>query len=433
MLALVGLLGIVLFIVLLARNKTIMPAAFVIVILLIPLCLGIPLNEISGYITDGIASTATLGIMAAFAILFFTLMNKLGVFDTIVGGITRRIGSHIYPVLLATMLVSICSHLDGQAPSTILVTIPALYPFYKKLSIRPVVLTFILSAVVGIWSFLPWGSVTLTNSVVMGLDVLDIWQELLPALLCMTGILSLVLLGTAYTEKKRIAAGLNDKTAYGSMFQSSGEELPARARRLQPFNTVLTVAVLILLFLNVVNTAVVFMAGYTVAVLVNYRTIKEQMAHFSEHASTALMICLAMVLGGVFGNVLNDSGVLNAMITALVSVFPQSWSRYLLTIFGTLSYPLGCFLGLTAYSFGVTPVINGVAANFGFSALQSVCALAPGYSMSIMACPIMPSTHLMLGAAGIDLKTHFRYSGWRLLMLALAFLAVTILLGNVPL
>ena len=86
MLALVGLLGIVLFIVLLARNKTIMPAAFVIVILLIPLCLGIPLNEISGYITDGIASTATLGIMAAFAILFFTLMNKLGVFDTIVGG-----------------------------------------------------------------------------------------------------------------------------------------------------------------------------------------------------------------------------------------------------------------------------------------------------------------------------------------------------------
>lgn len=66
-------------------------------------------------------------------------------------------------------------------------------------------LTFILSAVVGIWSFLPWGSVTLTNSVVMGLDVLDIWQELLPALLCMTGILSLVLLGTAYTEKKRIA------------------------------------------------------------------------------------------------------------------------------------------------------------------------------------------------------------------------------------
>ena len=319
-------------------------------------------------------------------------MNKLGVFDTIVGGITRRIGSHIYPVLLATMLVSICSHLDGQAPSTILVTIPALYPFYKKLRIRPVVLTFILSAVVGIWSFLPWGSVTLTNSVVMGLDVLDIWQELLPALLCMTGILSLVLLGTAYTEKKRIAAGLNDKTAYGSMFQSSGEELPARARRLLPFNTVLTVAVLILLFLNVVNTAVVFMAGYTVAVLVNYRTIKEQMAHFSEHASTALMICLAMVLGGVFGNVLNDSGVLNAMITALVSVFPQSWSRYLLTIFGTLSYPLGCFLGLTAYSFGVTPVINGVAANFGFSALQSVCALAPGYSMSIMACPIMPST-----------------------------------------
>ena len=68
-----------------------------------------------------------------------------------------------------------------------------------------------------------------------------------------------------------------------------------------------------------------------------------------------------------------------------------------------------------------------------FTTLQSVCALAPGYSMSLMVCPIMPSTHLMLGVAGVDLKTHFRYSGWRLFLLALAFLAITILLGNVPL
>ncbi len=433
MIALVGLLGISLFIVLLARNKSIMPAAFIIVILLIPLCLGIPLKDISQYVADGIASTATLGIMAAFAILFFTLMNKVGVFDTIVGGITSKIGNHIYPVLLATMLVSICSHLDGQAPSTILVTIPALYPFYKKLKIRPVVLTFILSSVVGIWSFLPWGSVTLTNSVVMGVDVLEIWQELLPSLLCMTGVLALALLGTAYTEKKRIAAGLNDGLSYDSMFQSSGEPLPERTKKLLPFNVILTVAVLMLLFLNIVNTAVVFMAGYTIAILVNYRTMKEQMGHFSENSSTALMICLAMILGGVFGNVLNQSGVLNAMITALVSVFPASWSRYLLTIFGALSYPLGCFLGLTAYSFGVTPVINGVAGTFGFSTLQSVCALAPGYSMSLMVCPIMPSTHLMLGVAGISLKEHVRYSFVRLFLLALIFLAITILLGNVPL
>lgn len=433
MLVLIGFLGLLLFIVLLARNTTIMPAAFIIVIMLIPLCLGISPQEISTFITDGIASTATLGIMAAFAILFFTLMNKLGVFDAIVGGITQRIGTHIYPVLLATMLVSICSHLDGQAPSTILVTIPALYPFYKKLRIRPVVLTFILSAVVGIWSFLPWGSVTLTNSVVMGLDVLVIWQELLPSLLCMTGLMALVLVGTAYTEKKRIAAGLNNDVTYDSMFQFSGEELPERAKKLLPFNAVLTVAVLALLFLNIVNTVVVFMVGYTIAILVNYRTMKEQMAHFSENASTALMICLAMVLGGVFGNVLNGSGVLTAMISALVSIFPQAWARYLLTIFGALSYPLGCFLGLTAYSFGVTPVINGVASTFGFTTLQSVCALAPGYSMSLMVCPIMPSTHLMLGVAGVDLKTHFRYSGWRLFLLALAFLAITILLGNVPL
>lgn len=52
--------------------------------------------------------------MAAFAVLYFTMMNDLGVFDVIVSFITRRIGNHIYPVLVATFFVSIASHWTGR-------------------------------------------------------------------------------------------------------------------------------------------------------------------------------------------------------------------------------------------------------------------------------------------------------------------------------
>ena len=139
-----------------------------------------------------------------------------------------------------------------------------------------------------------------------------------------------------------------------------------------------------------------------------------------------------MILGGVFGNVLSSSGVLTAMIEAIVSVFPESWSPWLLPIFGVLSFPLGWLLALTAYHFGVVPVIHGVAANFGYTALQSVAALAPGYSMTYMACPMMPSTYLLLGVLNIDLKEHLRYALPRLFLFSLLFLAINIALGTVP-
>lgn len=173
MLALIGVLGIGLFIYLLARGRHSMIVAFIVPILLIPIACGLytgnfSLKDMSACITGGIQNTASLGIMAAFAVLYFTMMNDLGVFDVIVNFITRHIGNHIYPVLVATFFVSIASHLDGQAPSTILVTIPAMYPFFKKLKIRPQILAYILSLAVGIWNFLPWGAVNLTNSVVMG-------------------------------------------------------------------------------------------------------------------------------------------------------------------------------------------------------------------------------------------------------------------------
>ena len=437
MLAVIGVLGIGLFIYLLAKGRHSMIAAFIIPIILIPVACGIvtgnlSLKDISSYITGGIQSTAALGIMAAFAVLYFTMMNEMGVFDVIVNFITKHIGKHVFPVLAATFFVAIASHLDGQAPSTILVTVPALYPFYKKMKIRPQLLAYVLSLAVGIWNFLPWGAVNLTNSVVMGLEVLDIWNLLCPSMLIMSGCVLISLIFTAIREEKRIAAGLNDGIESKSMFAEEHKELSPEAKKLLPFNTVLTVALITVLFFNIVNTAVVFMVGYTIAACVNYSTQKAQMAHFGANASTALMICLAMILGGVFGNVLSNCGVLTAMIEAIVSVFPEALSPWLLPIFGVLSFPLGWLLALTAYHFGVVPVIHGVAANYGYTAVQSVAALAPGYSMTYMACPMMPSTYLLLGVMNMDLKEHLRYSLWRLFLFSLLFLGINILLGTVP-
>ena len=52
--------------------------------------------------------------------------------------------------------------------------------------------------------------------------------------------------------------------------------------------------------------------------------------------------------------------------------------------------------------------------------------------MTYMACPMMPSTYLLLGVLNIDLKEHLRYALPRLFLFSLLFLAINIVLGTVP-
>ena len=71
--------------------------------------------------------------------------------------IERKGGDNVIVVTVATALIATIAHLDGTTATTVLITIPALYPVYKKMNIDTRILLCLTGACMGVMNLLPWG------------------------------------------------------------------------------------------------------------------------------------------------------------------------------------------------------------------------------------------------------------------------------------
>ncbi|HOY15245.1 MAG TPA: SLC13 family permease, partial [Saprospiraceae bacterium] len=127
MLALLGFATIITLLFLVMAKKTSPVVAMIIVPIISGLIGGFGF-EMAEFITQGIGSIATTGVMFIFAILFFGIMNDTGTFKPIINGILKLAGNDPARVAFASALVAMIVHLDGSGASTFLIAIPAFLP-----------------------------------------------------------------------------------------------------------------------------------------------------------------------------------------------------------------------------------------------------------------------------------------------------------------
>ncbi len=68
-----------------------------------------------------------------FAILFFSLMKDLHIFDPLIRLMVKMTRGNIIVVCIMTTLIAGIVHLDGSGAATFLIIIPALLPLYRQL------------------------------------------------------------------------------------------------------------------------------------------------------------------------------------------------------------------------------------------------------------------------------------------------------------
>ncbi len=76
---------------------------------------------------------------------------------------------------LITLLVA----LDGDGTSTFLITVTALLPIYRRIGMRPVVLTGIVALAAGLMNIIPWGGPTARAMAALDMTSGDIFIPLL--------------------------------------------------------------------------------------------------------------------------------------------------------------------------------------------------------------------------------------------------------------
>ncbi|MCO7218913.1 CitMHS family transporter [Klenkia sp. PcliD-1-E] len=425
--------------------------------------------DLGDAVKEQISGFATTAALLFFAIIFFGLMIDVGLFDPLIKGILRLCGDDPVRVVIGTALLAGVVSLDGDGSTTFIITVSAMLPIYLRLGLSPVTLTVAANLANGVFNILPWGGPTIRAATALDVSPTELFNPMVPSMVAgflMVLVLS-VLMGLG--ERRRLAkkgisltevheqelAGVGAFVTGGTgggrrpVVRPTGgtgdadlpEEPPAIAgldpdrASLRPkllwFNALLTVALLVLLGMDVVPLFFVFMVFAAIALVVNFPSPAEQSERIKEHASSIVAVVSMVFAAAVLVAVLSATGMDTAMAGWIVDVVPDSWGPYFATITAVLSMPLTFFLTNDAFYFGVLPILSEAAANYGITPVEMARASIIGQPVH-MTSPLVPAMLLLVSLAKVDLADHHKRVIWRAAVCSLAMLAVALLLGVVP-
>ena len=227
----------------------------------------------------GLESIAPVVAMFLFAILFFGILTDVGLVDPLVKWLLRRVGSNPVLIVPSTAMLALLLHLDGSGAVVFLVAIPTMLPLYQELGMDRRVLACTVSMAAGV-NFLPWTGPTLRAASALHTSPMALFQPLIPIQIIGLVYVFVVALYLGRKEKNRIGANAAPRAL--SM------ELPARAHSASRWrllaNLLLALAVLGIVISGKVEPALCFMLGTTLALLLNFRTMREQGTALDRHA-----------------------------------------------------------------------------------------------------------------------------------------------------
>lgn len=432
MVALIGFIMIVAVVVLLLKGKMSPLVVMAVVPTVAALLLGYGPVEVCDFIKEGIKTTTSNGILFIFSVIYFGVMSDTGMFDVIVQGLVKTAGKSVIAVTVATALIATIAHLDGTTATTVLITIPAMYPVYKKMNIDPKVLLCLTGACMGVMNLLPWGGPVARAATVLEMDANDLWHILIP--IQVVGFIANIVVGVLlgmWAVKHGAGAGKGVEVVLDE--KAKAEEEALRRPKLLIFNLALTIFLIVVLSKGWVTSYVAFLLALAVALAVNYPSLKLQDKLVKRHAPAAVAISGTLFAAGAMVGIFNGTGMLTALAEVIIKIVPSFMGGLLHIIFGVLALPLGLCVGTDAYFYGIMPLVIEVAKTYGVEGLATATTMIIGKNLALMVSPLTPATFLALGLTDVELKDHMKFSIPVYWGVSIVMLIIGIIFGIVPL
>ena len=429
MLSIIGLIAILTIIILLISNRVTPIVALVLVPIVAAVVAGFGTEEIGEFFKTGLGSVMNVVVMFIFAILYFGVMQDVGLFNPLINFMIKISRGNIIAVAVATVVIAAVAHLDGSGASTFLITIPALLPLYKRLRMSPYLLLLLVGMSASIMNMVPWAGPLGRAGSVIDMDPTALWRPLIPVQL--TGLAMLIVLAVllALREKRRIAKlpPLAEELVEVEEANVLASEL--ERPKLLWVNALLTIGVIAMLVKGIVPAGFVFMVGLSIALPLNFRGVDNQMARVKAHAPSALMMASIILAAGSFLGILNGTGMLDALATDLVKILPVAVVPFLHIIIGIFGVPFDLALSTDAYYFALLPIVEQIVTGFGVSSVSAVNALVIGNIIGTFVSPFSPALWLALGLAGLEMGKHIRYSFFIMWLFSIALVLFAVLIG----
>lgn len=430
-------------------------------------------------ISSAFSDFAPTAVLLFFAIIFFGTMIDVGLFDPLIRFVLRTVDNDPVRLVVLTAVLAGVVSLDGDGSTTFIITVSALLPIYLRLGLSPVVLTVVANLANGVLNILPWGGPTIRAATVLNVSPSELFNPMVPGMVA--GIATVLLLAwqLGRSERRRLLASGRtlsvvademvavrepalvgggtgttgtdgthgtDRPASGSAGGSSDADdaddaalegtLDPNRPTLRPkliwFNLGLTVALLVLLGMDVLPLSLVFVAAAAIALVVNFPKPEDQLRAVTSHATSIVGVVSMVFAAAVLVGVLSGTGMVTAMANGIVSAVPPSVGSWFAVITGVLSMPLTFFLTNDAFYFGILPILTEAAGHYGIAPVEMARASIIGQPVH-MTSPLVPALLLLVSLAKVSLADHHRRVIWRAAVCSLVMLGVALLLGVVPL
>jgi len=394
-------------------------------------------RELGGMMLEGVRSLAPTGVMLVFAILYFGLMIDVGLFDPLIGKIVSIVHGDPVRILIGTAVLAMVVSLDGDGSTTYMITTAAMIPLYRhlKMDLRQMACIIIMSGAV--MNILPWGGPTARAMSALKLEAGDVFVPVIPAMIATAAWVIFVAWRMGLKERTRLALlSVNAMDAHDRGFDVIAEDpethVEARKPRLLWFNLALTVAMMAALVVGLMPLPVLFMIGFAIAITVNYPRLADQRERIASHAGNALAVAGMVFAAGIFTGILSGTKMIDAMSMTVTGLVPPGMGPYLAPITALLSAPFTYCISNDAFYFGVLPILAETASRYDLSTVLIARASLVGQQVHLLS-PLVPSTYLLVGLAGIEFGDLVRITLKWALGACAVFLFACLVTGAFPL
>ncbi|MDT3722126.1 citrate:proton symporter [Pseudomonas oryzihabitans] len=408
---------------------------------------GVPFESLVTWIRQGLFySTSQSGkvalgtvnptVMILFAILYFSLMMNVGLFDPLCTYLIRKANGDPLKIILVTAFTSSVVTLDGDGTTTILIITSAFLPLYKQMGLKLSNLAMLIILPCGLGNCLPWGGPLARAAAVLNVEVNTLFVAILPIL----GVSFVYVFCMAYLmgrkERERLGYIPGERAIVTpqqieemvTVIQESDREF--KRPRLFLFNLALTVLMLVTLLAGWANGAIVFMVGTALALAVNY-SATEQRERITANGGDAIAVASIILAAGCFLGIFNGSGMAAAVATSIAGLIPESMGSHTALAFAFLG-AIACYaLPVDAYYFGILPVVAPIAYQFGITPTEIGVASFMGQALRY-ASPTVAWLFLLMNRTEMSFGEYQKeFFKWSLPMFGL-FIVTAIVTGELP-